>query len=168
MFNPQSPIRNPLSKGFTLIEMVITIVIVGIIGGIAAMIIMQGVRAYSAEQSRSAAHYQARFAVERIAREARQIRSCADITGPANPSGTLSFKDINGNAVAFSYAGGNLSRGANLLASGITSAQPFTFLDSSGNQTTACPGIWFIVIDVIDQQGSETLEIRTRVHPMNF
>lgn len=154
--------------GFTLVEIVITIVIIGILSGIAALIILQGVSAYSSEQSRSDVHYQARLAVERIAREARMIRSCADIAGPANPSATLSFVDINGNAVSFSYAGGNLSRGANLLSSGITSAQPFTFLDVNGNQTTACPGIWFVAVDVIGQNGSESAEMRTRVHPRNF
>lgn len=168
LVDQKADIQKRLSKGFTLIEIVITIVIVGIIAGIAAMIITQGVKSYSAEQSRTAAHYQSRLAVERMAREARHIRSCSDIAGPANPSGTLSFTDMNGNSVIFSVAGGNISMGGNLLASGITSAQPFTFLDSSGNQTTACPGIWFVVIDVTGTQGSEALQIRTRVHPRNF
>jgi hypothetical protein len=117
---------------------------------------------------RSDVHYQARLAVERIAREARLIRSCADIIGPANPSNTLSFTDINGTAVAFSVAGSNLLRGPDLLASGITSAQPFRFLDTAGNPTTACPGIWYVEIDVIDTQGSESLQMRSRVHPRNF
>jgi prepilin-type N-terminal cleavage/methylation domain-containing protein len=166
--NPQSAIRNLKSHGFTLVETVMTIVIVGILAGLAAMIIMQGVRAYSDEQVRSDVHYQARLAVERIAREARLIRSCADIIGPANPSNTLSFTDINGTAVAFSVAGSNLLRGPDLLASGITSAQPFRFLDTAGNPTTACPGIWYVEIDVIDTQGSESLQMRSRVHPRNF
>jgi prepilin-type N-terminal cleavage/methylation domain-containing protein len=156
------------SPGFTLIEIVITIVILGVLSALASVIILQGARIYSTEDLRSNVHYQTKLAVERMAREARLIRSCADITAPANPSGTLSFTDVNGNAVSFSYAGGNLSRGANLLASGITSAQPFTFLDVNGNQTTACPGIWFVAVDVIGQNGSQSAEMRTRVHPMNF
>ena len=156
------------NSAFTLIELIITIVIIGVLSTIASMIILQGVSTYATEDKRSNVHYQTSVAVNRIAREARIIRSCADITAPANPSGTLSFTDVDGNAVSFSYAGGNLSRGANLLASGITSAQPFTFLDVNGNQTTACPGIWFVAIDIIGKSGSETAEVRTRVHPMNF
>ena len=39
------------SRGFTLIEITITIVIVGVFAGISAMIIMQGIRAYSEEKS---------------------------------------------------------------------------------------------------------------------
>ena len=125
--------------GFTLIEVVITIVISGIIAGAAALILAQATRAYFDEQTRGDVHYQARLAVERIAREARLIRSCDDISGPANPSASLAFTDINGSAVTFAVAGGNLSRGADMLAAGVISAQPFRFLDTAGNPTTACP-----------------------------
>jgi prepilin-type N-terminal cleavage/methylation domain-containing protein len=177
MFNSQSDISNQHSKGFTLIEIVITIVIVGIIAGIASMIILQGARTYSAEDSRGNAHYQARLAVERVAREARLIRSCGDITYPMNnPFGSLTFTDVNGNSITFSVAGGNLSRGANILANGVTSATPFRFLNRTGaaltspiNSCGVAPNdIWYLEIDLTDTQGSETLEIRTRVHPMNF
>lgn len=162
------------SAGFTLIEIVITIVLVSILSGIAAMIILQGARSYSDEQSRSDVHYQVRLAVERIAREARLIRSCADITGPANPSATLSFTDINGVAVVFNVATGTLSRGADILATGVTSATPFRFLDRLGNQSVTCAdpnpdlNIWFIEIDMTSTQGAESLQMRTRVHPRNF
>jgi prepilin-type N-terminal cleavage/methylation domain-containing protein len=163
-----SKYKTPNSQGFTLIEIVITIVLIGILSGIAAMIILQGVRAYSDEQTRSDVHYQARLAMERMAREARLIRSCADIVGPANPSATLSFTDISGNLVMFNVVGTTLSRGADVLANNITSGTPFRFLDNAGNQTTACPGIWFIEIAITDTQGSESLQMRTRVHPRNF
>jgi prepilin-type N-terminal cleavage/methylation domain-containing protein len=162
------------TSGFTLIEIVITIVLVSILAGIAALIILQGVKAYSDEQSRSDVHYQARLAMERMAREIRHARSCAAITGPANPSGTLTFTDINGNAVVFSVSGGNLSRGADILATGITSAQPFRFLDQNGNETTACSvptvptDIWFVDISLTAQQGAESLVLNSRVHPRNF
>lgn len=164
---------NQKSDGFTLVEIVITIVLIGILSGVAAMIILQGVKAYSDEQSRSDVHYQARLAVERIAREARLIRSCADINGRPvnNPSSALSFTDISGNAVTFSIAGGNLSRGGDILAMGVN-AQPFSFLDRNGALVTDCGAapndIWFIEIDVTSTQGGESLQMRTRVHPRNF
>ena len=159
------------NAGFTLIEIVITIVLVTILAGIAALIILQGVKAYSDEQSRSDVHYQARLAMERMAREIRHVRSCADITGPVNPSNTLSFTDITGTAVAFSVSGGNLSRGVDILATGITSAQPFRFFDRSGNATVSCIApndIWFVDISLTAEQGAESLVLNSRVHPRNF
>src|SRR5574341_583889 len=89
-------IRNPQSKGFTLVEIVITIVLIGILSGIAAMIILQGVRAYSDEQSRSDVHYQARLALERMAREIRMIRSTADMSTPTAWAIDLRFTEVDG------------------------------------------------------------------------
>lgn len=154
--------------GFTLVEVVVTIVISGIIAGAAALILVQATRAYFDEQTRGDAHYQARLAVERIVRETRMLRSCDDISGPANPSASLAFTDINGSPVTFAVAGGNLSRGPELLAAGVVSAQPFRFLDAAGNPTTACPGIRLVEISLSVTRGQETLQLTTRVYPRNF
>ena len=172
VINPQSAIRNPQSNGFTLIEAIITIVIVGIISGIAALIILAGMKASSKEQNLSDAHYQAKAAMERMAREARIIRSCApaDLASSLTSTSTLSFTDINGNAVSFSVNAVSriLSRTTDTLATGITSATPFSFLASNLTATTLCPGIWYIDISLIDKQGADSLPMRTRVHPRNF
>jgi len=153
--------------------------ILGIIAATVSQFALQGIRSYSTEQDRGDAHSQTRLAVERVVREARAARSCADIVGAANPSATLSFTDSTGTAVAFSVAGGNLTRNGagNLLAQGVTSAQPFRFLDMNGAASTSCPAagspsaatdIWFVEIDLTCARGSESLRLRSRVHPRNF
>lgn len=169
----KSEIRNLNSRGFTLVEIIITIVIVAIIAGIAAMIIAQGVRAYSTEQSRSDVHYQARLAVERMAREIRLIRSqtAADIT-TMNPA-TIRYTDINGNQMGFRLNGNNIERTQDnavtwQILAGSASALTFTYLQQDGVTGAAATNLWYVTIDVTDAQGAETLEIRTRVHPMNF
>lgn len=170
---PHFAFRTPHSKGFTLVEIIITIVIVAIIAGIAAMIIAQGVRGYSAEQSRSDVHYQARLAVERMAREIRLVRSqtAADIT-TMNPT-LFQYTDIMGNQMGFRLNGNNVERTQDnavtwqALASNAT-ALTFTYLQQDGVTAAAATNLWYVVIDVTDTQGAETLEIRTSVHPMNF
>lgn len=168
--NSECGMTTPNSKGFTLIEIVMTIVLVSILASLAAVVILQGVRAYSDEDSRSDIHYQTRLAVERIAREARQISDCTTINVPVNPGGTFSFFDINtGVTVTFSISGTDLMRNADRLASGINAAQSsFSFLATNGTLTTFCPGIWFIDISVRDDKGTQSLPMRTRVHPRNF
>ena len=177
--NPKSAICNLKSRGFTLIEVVITIVIVGIIAGIAAMIILQGVRAYSAEQSRSDVHYQARLAVERMAREVRLVRSRTVADIPTMTPTDLLFCDVTGKAVEFQLVGTALNRresatcspsawgGWNALATGVT---PLTvsYFQRDGVTAATATTLWFVVIDMTDVQGSETLRLRTRVHPRNF
>lgn len=158
--------------GFTLIELVLTILLLGIIAAAVSQFVLQAVRSYSVEQSRGNVHSQARLAVERVVREARNVRSCADIAGPANPSATLAFIDLAGAGVAFSVAAGNLSRGGDILARGVTSAQPFRFLKKDGvTPTTSCTppdDIWFVEIDLTCVEGGEGLHLRSRVHPRNF
>src|SRR5512147_1380822 len=110
MFNPQSAVRGCHSNGFTLVEVVITIVVVAIIASFASSIILQGVKAYSAEQSRSDAHYQARLAVERMAREVRLVRSRTVADIPTMTPTDLLFCAVTGNAVEFQLVGTTLNR----------------------------------------------------------
>jgi prepilin-type N-terminal cleavage/methylation domain-containing protein len=172
--------RRPRDDGFTLVEIIITIVIIGIIAGLAAMIILQGARTYSAEDSRSNAHYQVRLAVERMAREIRLIRSQTAGDIPTMAASDLVFCDVTGKAVEFQLAGAVLNRresatcsplawgGWNALSSSGVNSLTFTYLDSTGAGGATAANLWSVVIDVTDQQGSETMNMRTRVHPMNF
>lgn len=169
------------ANGFTLIEIIITIVIVGVIAGIAAGIILQGVKVYSAENSRSDVHYQARLAVERMSREIRLIRSRT--AGDIQMMGAtdLIFCDMTGKAIEFQLAGTALNRresatcsplawgGWNALS--VSGVSPFTitYYDQNGNTAgVTAANLWYVGIDLTDTQGPESLEVRTRVHPRNF
>jgi prepilin-type N-terminal cleavage/methylation domain-containing protein len=166
---PNSELLTPHSQGFTLVEIVITIVLVTILSGIAAMIILQGVTAYTDEQSRSDVHYQARIAMERMAREIRVIRSAPDIT--TFTATNLHFTDVSGATLGFELLGTTLYRwnGASneALATGIN---PFTFSYYQNDNTVAVlvSDVWFVDITMTSQQGTEILPMRTRVHPRNF
>lgn len=59
-------------SGFTLIELIMTIVLLGIIGGVLAPIIQNSVEIYAAERSRAVLVQKGRLALERIAREVRE------------------------------------------------------------------------------------------------
>jgi prepilin-type N-terminal cleavage/methylation domain-containing protein len=168
---PNSELLTHHSKGFTLIEIIITIVLIGVLSTIAAVIILQGIRAYSEERTRSDVHYQARIAMERMAREIRLIRSQgADITSMINDN--LRFIDVSGATVGFRYdnAAGTISRwnGAteDVLARGVTA---FTFNYYKVDNTAASSAdVWFVEIVMTDTQGTESLQMRTKVHPRNF
>lgn len=167
---PHSTLRTPHSKGFTLIEIIVTIVIIAVLAGIAGIIITEGVRAYSDEQARSDVHQQARLGMERMAREIRVIRSRADITTMANTD--LRFTDIAGTTVGFNWASPTLSRwngiGNDVLASNIT-AFTFAYYQQDGVTAAAAPAtLWLVEITLTATQGSETLQLRSRVHPRNF
>lgn len=174
---PQSAIRKPQSNGFTLIEIVITIVVISIIAGLAAMIILQGVRAYSDEDTRSDLHYQTRLAVERMAREIRMVNSQGNVgtvaigTITGNPTNSFIFTDLTGTNIRFWLNGQTLNRtvaGVDAaLAAGVTTLE-FRHYDNTKTLTTTAASVWAIDILVTDTKGSQSLPIRTRVHPRNF
>ena len=177
---PNSTLLTSNSRGFTLIEAIITIVIVGIISSIAALIILEGMKASSKEQNLSEAHYQARLAMERMAREIRLIRSQTAGDIPTMAATDLIFCDVTGKAVEFQLSGTALNRresatcspfawgGWNALSSSGTNPMTFTYLDSAGAGGATAANLWFVDINLTDTQGSESLQMRTRVHPRNF
>jgi prepilin-type N-terminal cleavage/methylation domain-containing protein len=173
---PHCALRSPQSKGFTLIEIIIVIVLVGILATMAAMIIMQGVRAYSVEQSRSDAHYQARFAMERMAREIREIRSNTAADIPAMTGTTLQYNDINGVQMGFRLNAGNIERTEDngvtwqTLAINITApgGNIFTYLDDTGAVTASPASLWLVQKQFTATQGTESIDMQTTVHPRNF
>ncbi len=62
-------------KGFTLIELIIVIVVVGVIASVFAMLIIQGIDTYGFVTIREDVLSEAELAMERMVKEIRQIQS---------------------------------------------------------------------------------------------
>lgn len=137
-------------QGFTLIELVTVIVIIGIIGGLTFGFLSSGVNTYRLAASQQALHGEAWVAVERMTREV-QSATPPQAVPPAPPrltpvtlpvtggtGVTLAFDDINkadpvlcakcvdkSTAITYRLAGNQLIRtgdvsGAHPIASGVT------------------------------------------------
>lgn len=89
------------AQGFTLIEMVMSMLIIGLLGTAAAMAISYGVRATFETQTRVDTQSDLRLATERMAREIRLMRR--DPAAPVNydivtrTANTLSFRRLDTN-----------------------------------------------------------------------
>jgi prepilin-type N-terminal cleavage/methylation domain-containing protein len=161
--------------GFTLIELIITIVLVGIIAGTAGMLLNKGTQAYIDENQRAAATTQGRLGLERMAREIRSIPQPGAIVGPiTNPTSSLAFSDSVGLSIVYAHNGatGTLDRteGAGLpviLADGVTTLE-FRHYDKAGALTTTPATIWQIRIDLTVTKGGQSQVFRMSVYPRNF
>lgn len=161
----EQSLADPQEAGFTLVELIITIVLIGIIAGVAAMLILQGVKGYSDEEIRSDLTNQARLAIERMAREIREARDCTDITSMA--PGTFTFTGIDGVAVTFTTSGANLTRNGTTLASDV-SALDFAYLRRSGAPAGSAAQIWNVDVTLTVNRSGESHTHRIRVHPRGF
>jgi prepilin-type N-terminal cleavage/methylation domain-containing protein len=99
-------------KGFTLVEMVMVIVILGVIGAFTFQFVAQGVQAFKKTSARKDLYDQGRLALERMVRE---LRDTKEVTGSASSS--ITFKKAhpaqaadNTEEVKFELNGTNLER----------------------------------------------------------
>jgi prepilin-type N-terminal cleavage/methylation domain-containing protein len=127
--------------GFTLVELIVVIAIIGIIASIVGFILLGAVDAWTFKITRSDILWDGRLAMERMVREIREIRNLTSVV-TANSS---QFRFINADDVDITYSvtSTNLNRtedgNANILAADVSSLG-FTYYDANGD-TIATPAV---------------------------
>lgn len=185
MKNPKSKIQgprqiqNPKSKinGFTLVETILTIMIVGIIAGVTAKILMSGLDTYAFITNRKDATQHARVAMERMASELVLIKN-EDIRWMNNDN--FGFWDRDGQKSSFKKdtMGGRpvLSRGdESLWGDDYFLAGPLGFIDfdylrADGTGASSADQVRKINIELSVESlgGYGPVTLRTEVFPRNM
>ena len=156
-------------QGFTIIEFVVIIVIAGIIAGITAVLLLQVAKIYSFATVRESILSDGELAMERMAREIRQIKDAQHIH--TADSQDLDFDDIYDERVGFWLDGNVLRRNNDALASEITTLE-FQYRDSDNNPLGAPVAnpedIKRILISLSIKKGDEEIKLRSQVYPKNL
>lgn len=119
-----------MNKGFTLIELVVVMVVIGVIVAIGAPLLIETADALSyASRYQNNAVLSSIVAQNRMSREMRRVKNDASVTTAA--SSQFSFTDINDNAITFNLSGNTLMRNSDGLLDGVT-ALAFTYYNDSG------------------------------------
>ncbi len=128
-------------KGFTLIELVIVISVVGIISVIIGSMLLGTIKAWTFKFNRNDILWDGRLAINRITREIRAVRDTASVTTAS--AAQFRFIDTNNVDITYSLSSTNLNRTengtANLLAGNVSSLA-FTYYDANEN-TIAIPSV---------------------------
>ncbi len=172
--------RSMLSTaGFTLIEMIMTIVILGVIATLGATMMGDSMLAYFAGRDLTELDTRGRMAVERLTRELRAARSATANDLNIATLGQVRFNDMRGNSVCFYLAGTQLMRSADfaaacgttgpqVLADGI-SALGFTYLRNDGVTPTNNPTlVSYITVQYTVTVSGANHTYRATVHPRNI
>ncbi len=164
--------RQSSRAGFTLIEMIMTIIVLAVLGAILANAFFAASDAYVKTLDVENAMGPMRTALTRMTRDIREIRALKDITA-APTAAQLQFLDLDGNSVAYSYSSGTLSRNGNALISGL-SAFSFTYQDVNGTAISSpayAPSptdIRLVQIDTTAVFKGQARSMRTTVCPRTF
>ncbi len=157
-------------RGFSLVEIVLSMVIVGILSGVASQVLGTSIDSYSFIKNRQAALSDVRYAVNRMAGELLKVGS-ADLISVSGSD--IQFTDKSG--VATSFQSGTVSgklalmRGGEVLATPIQSFSVVAY-DQQGAATTVAASIRRFKVRVstapVDKEGS--LSVTTSIFPRAF
>ena len=154
-------------KGFTLVELVLTIALIAIVAGVIAPVLVGGLRSYVMISSQKAALAQVRLAMERMSAEIRLIPDTDSID--TWTSTQFQFDIPSESNVRYRLQSGDLQRGSTDLASNVSNLN-FTYLNSGGNPAAAKEDIYRIGVEMtLDAAGGQgSITIRTEVFPRRF
>lgn len=153
------------APGFTLLEMVMVLVILGVLAAVSAPMLSSTFDSYFIGQQIVEADAQARLAMERMLREFRFAASYT-ITGTDKVSFTYQDGSVSPPGIEYSLSSGNLIRKntsagtQETLATGISNLQ---FTQTVGGASIS-PGMQ---ISFNTTAGDNTLPLRSRVYPRN-
>lgn len=164
------------SKGFTLIELVIVITIIGIITGIVGSILLGAIDAWTFKFNRQDILSDSKLAMNRMVREMKEVKNRAKVT-TADLS-EFSFENIDSVDITYALSGTDLDRiedeTANTLAENVSSLT-FTYFDADGDDEIETPivapsktDIRRIRINLTLTKNEETLYLQSDVSPRNF
>jgi prepilin-type N-terminal cleavage/methylation domain-containing protein len=119
-----------IRKGYTLIELVTVMVVMGVVIAIGAPLLIEATSAWSyASPYQNNAVLSAIVAQNRMSREIRRLKNDGSVT--AATSSQFSFTDVNNNAIAFTLSGNTLMRNSDGLLDNATGLS-FTYYNDSG------------------------------------
>jgi prepilin-type N-terminal cleavage/methylation domain-containing protein len=168
-------------RGFTLIEMVAVIILTGLIFSFGSAMLGNVFSSYALKRDVTDADWQAKVALERMARELRAVRLATAADLDVASATQIRFVDTDGNGVCFyrNGAANRIMRSADgpatacgtinpqVLADNIT-ALGFTYWRNDGSTAAAAAEVYYITVAINVVEGSYSASFRTNVRPRNF
>ena len=154
-------------RGFTLVELVLSIALVGVLAGVLGVALFQGVKGFDLVSSRKSTLAQARLAMERMVREIRLIQQSSDVVNVSSTT-QFNFEYPHGTSIQYALSGGNLMRNTDVLARNVN-ALAFTYLDGAGVATATAAQVRSVRIQLtLNAPNSHgTLTLRTQIFLRN-
>lgn len=150
--------------GFTLVELVLVIAMIGILGAVLGPGLGTALRGYDVIVSRRTTLAQARSAMDRIVHEIRLIGSPSDILDVSSSS-SFQFEYPNNVSITYSLSGTDLLRDSDVLASPVSSLE-FKYYRGSGAETATPSQVRRVQVTfTLTAPGSHgSLTLRTNVY----
>ena len=164
-----------MRNGFTLIELVIVISIIGIIAGVVGYILLATADAWTFKFNRAELLADGRLSMNRMVREIREIKNRGKVTTAT--SSEFRFENVDNVDITYNLNSTDLNRTedgtANTLAQDVSSLA-VTYFDSDGetistpNVAPGATNIRRIQIDLTITKSGENVYLQSQSVPRNF
>lgn len=151
-------------EGFTLIELITVLVIIGILGAVVVSVVVLQAdtirRVYNNTQARS----ELRHALRTLRSDIQKISPDSLISsGPAQ----LSYIDIDGNRIDYAVSGNRLTRNESTVLNHLSNASVFNFLDRFQNEVSTGDTLCYVQLNLQINLNGETETIQEVLHVRN-
>lgn len=153
-------------RGFTLIELVVTTLVMGVIAYVVAIALSAGMKSYFTTDFREEALDQARVAMERMTREIRNLRDSSGASVLVASTTRFNYVDTDGNTVDFTWANPNITRNGSVLSTNITGCT-FGYVRANGtvDATFSAANTKRIRITIVSTVKTESVRIQSEIWP---
>ena len=161
--------------GFTLIELIVVMVVLGIVASMGAVVVRDGMLGYLSGRDITSADSQVRLALERIARELRNVAApnYSNIAATSCGQSTFTFSDITATPISYTLSTvvqgySSVLRNGQPLVDNVTGLQ-FYCLQSDGQTYSTMPSaVYYITVSMIVSTANTSATYRTTVKPRSF
>jgi prepilin-type N-terminal cleavage/methylation domain-containing protein len=171
---PSSPRQETVAmwrgnQGFTLIEIIIVVVILGVLGIFSYQFLITSVRTYSTIEKQKSLYDEAAMAMERMSRE---LRDASSISSPASggTGSSLSFTKSHGSPqeattydITFQLSSGTLQRVGSITANLAERVSAFTV-----SRVTSPSLEEMTIVLTLSETTGESVTLRTKIYPKNL
>jgi len=171
--------------GFTLIEMVVTLLVAAVLFGLGATVISGGFRTYFLGREIMQNDWQGRLALERMTRELRTVRTATNLLIPIPPGdldiatpGQITFIDFAGNTIVYRQTGNAIERSQDAgvsyqpLADNVSigaGSLSFVYLQNDGAMAAGTPAaVYYITVAFTVSSTNASATYRSTVKPTSF
>lgn len=159
----------PCQPGFTLVEVIVVMVVLGIVASMGAIVVRDGVLGYLRGRDIISTDWQGRIALERMTRELRDVASPAysNISATSCGTSTFAFSDIDATPISYTRSASTLLRNGQPLADNVTGLR-FYCLTSAVQATVTPAAVSYVSVSMVVSTANTSATYRSTVQPRNF
>ena len=166
LLEPVNPrILEPSTKGFTLIEVVIVIVILSIVSAITIYFLVDSLKVYTMTVNQKTLYDEGKLALDRMCRDIRDARSITGSTASSitfiRTNATGAAQDVDNETITFRLIGGNLEK--------VKASNPYVIAGNvSAFTVTRGADDEIKMVLTLSLGTGENVTIQTKVYPRNL